>query len=117
MKLFFYYVFHSAKNALKKLFKTWVLVFIVVMLIGGLLVGTVIGSILSHTLPDETEDPGLEQEDTAWQEDPGEAVLPEDPDEEVPLMDVLELAAGGIILIVFVIGIFGADKSGAEADA
>ena len=35
MRLFFYYVFHTAKNSLKKLFKTWVLVFLVICLAGG----------------------------------------------------------------------------------
>ncbi|MBO4872112.1 MAG: hypothetical protein J5496_01705 [Lachnospiraceae bacterium] len=114
MKLFFYYVFHSAKNALKKLFKTWVLVFIVVMLAGGLLVGGTIGILLKNAIPDGTEEPGLEQQDPDWQEEPGQEILPEDPAEEVPVTDVLELAAGAVILIVFVIGILGADKSGAQ---
>ena len=114
MKLFFYYVVHSAKNALKKLFKTWVLVFFAVMIVGGLLLGGTIGVLLKKSLPDETEEPGIETEDPAWQEDPGQEVMPDDPEEEIPVMDVLELAAGGIILIVFVIGVFGADKSGAQ---
>ena len=114
MKLFFYYVFHSAKNALKKLFKTWVLVFFVVMLAGGLLIGGTIGIILKNTLPDEPDEPAIGQEDPDWQAEPGKEVLPDNPEEEMPVMDVLELAAGGIILVLFIIGVFGADKSGAE---
>ena len=108
MKLFFYYVFHSAKNALKKLFKTWVLVFFAVMLVGGLLLGGTIGMLLASATPDE-EEPGLEQEDPAWQEEPAE-----DTQDQVPVMDILELAAGAIILLFFVLGIMGADKSGAQ---
>lgn len=114
MKLFFYYVFHSAKNALKKLFKTWVLVFFVVMLAGGLLIGGTIGLILKNTLPEEPDEPAIGQEEPDWQAEPGKEVLPDNPEEEMPVMDVLELAAGGIILILFIIGVFGADKSGAE---
>ncbi len=104
MKLFFYYIFHSAKNSLKKLFKTWVLVFIAVMLVGGLVVGFTIGRFLKSALPDETEEPGIEQQDPDWQ----------DPQDEVPIMDILELAAGGVILLMFTLGVMGADKSGAE---
>ena len=32
MRLFFYYAFHTFKNQLRKLFKTWVFVFIAVCL-------------------------------------------------------------------------------------
>ena len=49
MKLFFYYLFHSAKNALKKLFKTWVLLFFVIMLGGGLILGATIGTLLKKS--------------------------------------------------------------------
>ena len=103
MKLFFYYIVHSAKNSLKKLFKTWVVVLFAVMVAGGLLIGGTIGIILKKTLP-EAEKPGIEQE------------VPDSPDprDEVPVMDILELAAGGVILIVFTLGLAGADKSGAE---
>lgn len=106
MKLFFYYVFHSAKNALKKLFKTWVLVFFVVMLAGGLLVGTIVGLLVKNALPEE---PGIQQEEP----DPGEAEEP-DPQEMGPRLEILELAAGGVILAVFALGVFNADKSGAQ---
>ena len=38
MRLFFYYAFHSFKNQLRKLFKTWVLIFLLAcMLIGGII--------------------------------------------------------------------------------
>ena len=114
MKLFLYYVLHSAKNALKKLFKTWVLIFFLVMLVGGVVVGITVGTLLSHTIPDDPSEPGTEQTDPGWQEEPGEIVLPEDPQDETPVMDILELASGTIILLFFVLGVFGADKSGAE---
>ena len=105
MKLFFYYVTHSVLNSLKKLFKTWVVVFIVIMLVGGLLVGGVIGLILSRVVPDDPE-PGIETQI------PDEAEP--DPADEVPVMDILELGAGAIILLLFVMGVWSADKSGAD---
>ena len=111
MKLFLYYVLHSAKNALKKLFKTWVLIFFLVMLVGGVVVGITVGTLLSHTIPDDPSEPGTEQTDPGWQEEPGEIVLPEDPQDETPVMDILELASGAIILLFFVLGVFGRTKA------
>ena len=103
MKLFFYYVTHSAKNALKKLFKTWVLVFFVIIIGGGLLIGGTIGLLIRNAVPKDPE-PGIETE------------LPDTPvpEDEVPIMDVMELAAGGVVLLFFVFGVWGADKSGAD---
>lgn len=103
MKLFFYYVTHSALNSLKKLFKTWVLVFFVIMLVGGLLFGGLIGLLASKAIPDD--EPGIEKQ---------EELPPPDDADEVPVMDILELAAGAVILLFFVLGVIGADKSGAE---
>ena len=103
MKLFFYYVTHSAKNALKKLFKTWVLVFFVIIIGGGLLIGGMIGLLIRNAVPKDPA-PAIETE------------VPEEPlpDEEIPIMDVMELAAGGVVLLFFVFGVWGADKSGAD---
>ena len=39
MRLFFYYAFHSFKNQLRKLFKTWVFIFIAVCVLLGALIG------------------------------------------------------------------------------
>ncbi|MBR4165068.1 MAG: hypothetical protein IKR43_02380, partial [Lachnospiraceae bacterium] len=94
MKLFFYYVTHSAKNALKKLFKTWVLVFFVIIIGGGLLIGGTIGLLIRNAVPKDPE-PGIATE------------VPNTPapEDEVPIMDVMELAAGGVVLLFFVIGV------------
>ena len=135
MRLFFYYVFHTAKNSLKKLFKTWVLVFLVICLAGGLLVGAIIGGIASKVIPDDLKEsmeegtpPGQSSEDPgnpAGQntDDPG-SQNPDDPDseiivdvsvpDEVPVMDLLELAAGMILLLSFTFAVFTAEKSAAD---
>ncbi len=56
LKLFFYYAFHSVKNQIKKLFKTWVIVFIAVCFVFGALIG-IGGTVLSETIDggDDTE--------------------------------------------------------------
>ena len=75
MSLFAYYAWHSFKNQLKKLFKTWVLIFLLVcMLLGGLIGGGI------ATLENIAEDqnPGTEIEDIT--EDPvdvPEIIIPE----------------------------------------
>ena len=106
MKLFFYYMFHSAKNALKKLFKTWILVFFAVMIVGGLLLGFTIGTFLK-----KAEDK-LPQEDPAPQEQ--QETPPDDRPDPETVGQIIELAAGGIILLIFVLNVLGADKGGAE---
>ena len=107
MKLFFYYVFHSAKNALKKLLKTWVLVFLLIMVVGGLLAGLLLGGLLSRLDDGKADPPGQETVIPSEETEPG-------PDDEVPVRDLLELVAGGLILLIFVMNAISADKSGSE---
>lgn len=102
MKLFFYYVTHSALNAIKKLFKAKVLLVFVLFLAGGLLVGGTIGLLLKKAVPDIPE-----QTQT-------EVPAASEPEDEVPLMEILELGAGAVVLAFFVFGVWGADKSGAD---
>ncbi len=102
MKLFFYYALHSFKNQLKKLFKTWVLVFFVAcMLLGGII------GILAASLDDAITGDEVPEEEIV-EEVPGEA-------EEIPpeiLPGLLELIAGGVILLILVCSCVGADKNG-----
>ena len=106
MKLFFYYLFHSAKNALKKLFKTWVLVFFVIMIGGGLILGATIGTLIKKSgVADDIDKPAEEQQA------PEPSATPE---ELAEVRQVVELAAGGVILLVFVLNVLGADKKGAD---
>jgi len=108
MKLFFYYAFCSVKNQLRKLFKTWVAVFFAVCLLFGVLIG--LGAAALDELAEEEMPPEVEEE-----------VLPDEefsPDEEmteedvVEMMQIIELIAGGVILLVFVLNSLSADKNG-----
>ncbi len=107
MKLFFYYMFHSAKNALKKLFKTWFLVFFAVMIVGGLVLGFTIGTFIRKAedkLPREELPPSEQTQEVPEDDGPH-------PEITFPLV---ELVAGGVVLLVFVMNALSADKGGAQ---
>ena len=108
MKLFFYYVFCSVKNQLRKLFKTWVAIFMVACLVFGVIVS--MGAAFLEDLAGNETPPEAEEE-----------VLPDEelyPDEEMTeedvaeLMQMIELLAGGLILLIFVANSLSADKNG-----
>lgn len=102
MKLFSYYALHTFKNQLKKLFKTWVLIFFAVCLVVGIGIGG-----LSAFLGDSSEDsPGdeiTEPDGPTFTESTG-----------VEVSDVIELAAGGVVLLMLVFFAMSADKNGSR---
>ncbi len=117
MKLFFYYASHTFVNQLKKLLKTWVLVFILVCgLIGGL-IGYVAGSLIegneeeTSTVIEEEDGEETAAEEAEMPDIPTETEKPVDPAAQ---KDILELAAGVVILFVLCLELMGADKSGAK---
>lgn len=59
MRMTFYYLWHSFKNQIKKLCRTWVVVFILACMLFGGLIGVLVGSITSD-LPGEPDDPADE---------------------------------------------------------
>lgn len=108
MRLFAYYALHTFKNGIKKLFKTWVLIFLLVCFVLGGVIGIVV-ALISDSVD------GDEPETTA----PTEIV--EEPPEEDPLEamgitgnDLLELGAGGLVLLMLVLLVIGADKNGSR---
>ena len=105
MGLFGYYAWHTFKNQIKKLFKTWVLVFFAVCLLLGVLIG-----IGAATLEDS-----MEEEDSSYSETIEEQIPEEETwDLEIEPMALVELIAGGLILVCFVVIALGADKSGSS---
>ena len=110
MSLFGYYAWHSFKNQLKKIFKSWVLIFIVVcMLIGGL-IGAGAAS-LSEMAEQQNQNTETEQQGELPEipiEDP-EIEIPKDP---ARIASVTEGIAGVAILGLLLLFIKDADKNG-----
>lgn len=111
MRWMLYYMVHSFKNQIKKLFRTWVAVFILVCVLIGVLFGLGAGFVASVIEKNNQESSGAEE------------VLPPE-EEELPsaddalpretLLAVTELAAGGILLVILVFSVLTADKSGSS---
>ena len=121
MRLFAYYAWHSFKNQLKKIFKTWVMIFILACMVFGGLLGGGIG-IIAGIISDQTEEPVESSEAYPGAEDPTEAEEPEEPlieiSEELPFglgevepAQIVEAATGLIVLMIFVLMTIRADKS------
>ena len=104
MRLFGYYALHSVWNQLRRLFKTWVLVvFLVCALIGGL-IGFGVASLEDAAAPQEETEQVIEEI-----EEEAEAAVSFEEATGVKGMEVFELAAGAIVLAVFVIQVFMAE--------
>lgn len=99
MKLFLYYAFHSVKNQIKKLFKTWVALFLLACFAFGLLFG--VGAAL---LFDDEEESYAEEE----------VVAEEIPFTEADALAVVELAVAGISLSMLTWQVISAEKSGGQ---
>ncbi|MBQ8350950.1 MAG: hypothetical protein IJY20_02760 [Clostridia bacterium] len=116
MRLFCYYAFCSVKNQLRRLFKTWVAVFLLVCLLFGFLVGfgaAFLGDLIDGETPDEEitdELPGDEIEGELPEDEWVEEEWTEEDTRAV--MIFVELAIGGVILVIFAWEILSSDKSG-----
>ncbi len=102
MKLFCYYALHTVKNQLKKLFKTWVLIFLLACVLFGAIIGFGAATLEDAFGEDIPEDGYIEE-------------VPPTQEDEIPpeiAQGLVELLAGGIILLIFVTTVMGADKNG-----
>lgn len=115
MTLFCFYAWHSFKNQIKKLFRTWVAVFILACLVLGVIIGLGVGLIAS--LAGGTEEAP----------DPAEAKIAEDVEEEEPILltdpdtgevlreisplDIFELIVSAVVLAIVCLMVLLADKS------
>lgn len=113
MRFFGYYAWHSFVNQLKKLFKTWVMVFILVcMVLGGL------GGYTAAKIADASE----KRQEQAQPEHEEEEDIEEEEEEGPSLTErlgidrnaIVDLAATGIILLIFLLELLSADKSGGK---
>lgn len=109
MKLFTYYAWHSFINQIRKILKTWVLIFLLVCMVIGGVIG--FGAAKLEDLSEETAGETVTEET-------GEPDLPEIPSplEAVGLAksDVLELAAGALILGILIYQVLSADTNGSK---
>lgn len=100
MTMFWYYAFHTIKNQIKKLFKTWMLIFIVAcMLFGG-----IIGAGAAFLFDDSEVQPEV----------PAEEIVSEEETEQDLMLkyNIIELVAGGTALAMFTFFAISSDKNG-----
>lgn len=97
MKAFFYYVGHTLKNQIRKLFKTWVAILLLVCFGFGLLVG--LGAALLFPEEEDTAQESVEEEE--WTAADTEKT-----------MEIAELVIGGVVLLLLGFNAISADKNG-----
>lgn len=103
MRMTLYYITHTVKNQIRKLFRTWVAVFLLVCLLAGVIFGLGAAALTS-----------LFEEDEPYEGDSYEETLPdEEPDAPDPetILAITELLTGAIVLVVLFFAAFSADKS------
>lgn len=121
MRLYGYYAFHSLINQIRKMLRTWVLIFILCCgLLGGLIgYGA---AMLAESAEDTISEEQIEEEmedmlESADAEEGGEDVLPGEAEVDllpIPGLAIFELAAGAVILALFVWAAFMADQNGSK---
>lgn len=107
MRMTLYYLCHTVKNQIRKIFRTWVAVFLLVCVLFGVVVG--LGAAALSSLFDKGEGTAAE-----------ETVEEKIGDEEAPGMNVetrntlIELITGAVVLAVLVFAVLIADKAGSS---
>ncbi|MBQ2757327.1 MAG: hypothetical protein IJF31_02475 [Clostridia bacterium] len=109
MRMTLYYMVHTVKNQIRKLFRTWVAVFLLVCILIGVIFG--LGAAALSTLFEEDTPENGEHYEETLPDDGGEAEAMPTPEEIAAL---LELGVGALVLIVIFFSAFQADKSGSS---
>lgn len=109
MRLFGYYAWHTFKNQVRKLLKTWVLVFLLICIVMGCIIG-----FGASKLEDAANDDGVEAVLPGEEILPEEALEPEDEEDFSLPVDIIELVVGGLLLFFFTFEAVGADKNGSK---
>lgn len=101
MNLFCYYVLHTIKNSIKKIFRTW-LVWLVVFIVGCGVVGGIVGIVVYNSVDKDTfSQEEIEQEENEMTAEDRETVI-----------NIVEMVVGGLILCILLYSIYSGDKSG-----
>ena len=106
MRLILYYMTHTLKNQIKKLFRTWVAIFLLVCVLAGVLFG--VGAAVIASLVEDNAGEGSGTEEVLPPEEEPEPLPPE------TVRSIVELAVGGIVLVILVFSVLTADKSGSS---
>lgn len=107
MSMTLYYMVHTVKNQIRKLFRTWVVVFLLVCLLIGVIFGmgaAALSSLFEEELP----------EDEIYEETQEDALPPEEELSDEEARALVELATGAIVLAFLFFSAFSADKSGSS---
>lgn len=102
MRLLGYYMFHTIKNGIRKLFRTWVVAVFAIALVFGLVGGLIGGTVGSL----------IEEDDSVVEEEIIEEEMT--PEDTAMMLAVLEAIAGGVILLVLLANVYGGDKNGSN---
>lgn len=116
MRLFLYYAIHSFWGVLRKLAHTWVAVFLLVCLLIGAVVGLGTGLLMDAVDGDTplTEDMPLTEEAPEGVEDIPDLLWEGTLPQEEAGIKILELSVTGGILLIFVLQLMNAEKSGGK---
>lgn len=106
MKLVSYYILHTFKNSIKKIFKTWVAILILAMILVGAIIG-ITASVISKSV-DEKDNQQNSTEIVEEQVDIDDEMSQED------IYAIIEMVAGGVVLTIVLINLFFGEKSGAK---
>ena len=111
MRMTLYYLCHTVKNQIRKIFRTWVAVFILVCLLVGVVVG--LGAAALSSLFDKGEEAPAEE--AVVEEAAPEGKFDFSSPENAPTRNaVIELITGGVVLAVLVFAVLIADKAGSS---
>lgn len=108
MRMTLYYMVHTVKNQVRKLFRTWVAIFLLICLLMGVIFG--VGAAALASLFEEE----VPENDAAYEEALPEELPAEDAPTPEQIAALLELGAGALVLAVLFFSAFQADKSGSS---
>ncbi len=117
MRLFGYYAWHTFKNQVRKMCKTWVVVFLLICIVIGCIIGFGAAKVSEISESDEIASVAPEEELLPEETMPGETTpgADDEEDEEFSLpVDIVELAVGGLLLLFFTFEAVSADKNGSK---
>ncbi len=139
MRLFLYYAAHTFKNQLKKIFKSWLVIMILAFAVIGGIIGFTAGMIseMAERRAEEMENERREEEIRREEEENAEKETAEEPGEvpaeaETPVpsseemihivipslgldkMQLFELIAGALLILLIAMEVMTAEKSGAK---